>query len=71
MRRADEAVAFPPRFAGFRPGARVSVSATTWAEDGPEVTSPPPVHGEHTEAILGELGFSGEEVTSLRERGVV
>ena len=59
------------RFAGFRPGARVAVSATTWAEDGPEVTSPPPAHGEHTEAILGELGFSADEVTSLRERGVV
>ncbi len=58
-------------FEGFGGSARVPVSAATWAEDGPEITSPPPVHGEHTDTILAELGFSADDVASLRERGVV
>ena len=58
-------------FTGFGDTARVPVSATTWAEDGPEIASPPPSHGEHTEEVLSELGFSAEEVRSLREQGVV
>ena len=59
------------RFGGFGDAARVPVSATTWAEDGPEIRSPPPALGEHTGAILAELGFSADAVRSLREQGVV
>ena len=58
-------------FTGFRDTARVPVSAATWSEDGPEITSPPPSHGEHTDAILEELGYSAAEVAVLRERSVV
>src|SRR5450759_665207 len=32
---------------------------------------PPPTVGEHTEAVLAELGLSDEEVLTLRESGVV
>ena len=32
---------------------------------------PPPAFGEHTDAILEELGWSHERVAALRERGVV
>jgi len=36
-----------------------------------ELRSPAPRLGEHTEAVLAELGLSAGERTSLRERGVV
>jgi crotonobetainyl-CoA:carnitine CoA-transferase CaiB-like acyl-CoA transferase len=32
---------------------------------------PPPTLGEHNAAILGELGFASEEISSLVERGVI
>ncbi len=35
------------------------------------VRSPAPALGAHTEAILGELGLSADELTRLRERGVI
>ena len=31
----------------------------------------PPLLGEHTDAVLGELGFSDDDVANLRERGAV
>jgi len=35
------------------------------------VTSPPPRLGDHTDAILGELGLTPPDIASLRRRGVV
>jgi CoA:oxalate CoA-transferase len=35
------------------------------------ITSPPPRLGAHTEEVLEPLGYSREDVSSLRERGVV
>jgi crotonobetainyl-CoA:carnitine CoA-transferase CaiB-like acyl-CoA transferase len=35
------------------------------------VRGPAPVLGEHTAEVLGELGFSIEEISQMRERGVV
>ena len=32
---------------------------------------PPPLLGQHTDEILGELGFSAEDVAALREKGIV
>jgi crotonobetainyl-CoA:carnitine CoA-transferase CaiB-like acyl-CoA transferase len=32
---------------------------------------PPPLLGEHTDAILAELGYSADEVTALRERKII
>jgi crotonobetainyl-CoA:carnitine CoA-transferase CaiB-like acyl-CoA transferase len=37
----------------------------------PEVGAPPPLLGQHTDQILGELGYTGEEITTLREVGAV
>ena len=35
------------------------------------ITSPPPRLGEHTEEVLTGLGYTQEQVTALREKGVV
>src|SRR6056297_1540549 len=39
--------------------------------DGPDAFGPPPVLGEHGAAILGEAGFSADEIATLREAGVL
>jgi formyl-CoA transferase len=36
-----------------------------------EEASALPAVGEHTDAVLGELGYSGHEVAALRDRGAV
>jgi crotonobetainyl-CoA:carnitine CoA-transferase CaiB-like acyl-CoA transferase len=35
------------------------------------VRTPPPLLGEHTDQILGELGYSRDETQALRDSGVV
>jgi crotonobetainyl-CoA:carnitine CoA-transferase CaiB-like acyl-CoA transferase len=35
------------------------------------VRRPPPTLGEHTDAVLGELGYSAAEIATLRDEGVV
>ena len=48
------------------PGCPVHLSAS------PAPTSPPPLAGEHTAAVLGELlGLRADEVEKLRAQGVV
>jgi formyl-CoA transferase/CoA:oxalate CoA-transferase len=37
----------------------------------PAVRRPPPLLGEHTDEVLGELGYAGATVSDLRDRGVV
>jgi crotonobetainyl-CoA:carnitine CoA-transferase CaiB-like acyl-CoA transferase len=37
----------------------------------PKIERPPPVLGEHTDEILQSLGYSGETIVSLREKGVI
>lgn len=45
--------------------------AVKFSEAGGTVRSRPPLLGEHTNAVLGELGYSAQEVQSLRSEGVV
>jgi formyl-CoA transferase len=37
----------------------------------PKIDRPPPMLGEHTEEILGSLGYSPAAVASLRDKGVI
>ncbi len=47
-------------------GVPIHLSATPGA-----VRSPPPAFGEHTDVVLGELGYDDEAVARLRAEGVV
>lgn len=39
--------------------------------DGPEITKGPPVLGQDTDAVLAELGYSSEDISSLRKDKVI
>lgn len=41
-----------------------------FAKDGPQLKSPPPTVGEHTEAVLKEYGH-GDRIADLRKNGVI
>lgn len=48
----------------FRPGFRLNGNP-------PQVDTPPPTLGQHTDEILAEMGLSAEEVESLRVDGAI
>ncbi len=37
----------------------------------PSIDSPPPMLGEHTEEVLGALGYDGDKIAALRGQGVI
>ena len=39
--------------------------------DGPAITAPPPGKGEHTDAILREIGYADSEIAALRDGGAL
>jgi formyl-CoA transferase len=47
-------------------GQAIELSRTPWS-----VRSPTPEPGEHTDAVLAELGYSADEIAGLRSRKVV
>ncbi len=54
-------------------GREVRVLRTGFKLNGnsPAVTAPPPRLGEHTEAILAELGYDAEAIAALRRNGAI
>jgi CoA:oxalate CoA-transferase len=42
-----------------------------FSETPAKITAPPPVLSEHTEAILGKLGYTAEEMKALKEKQVI
>ncbi|MGO9787335.1 MAG: CaiB/BaiF CoA transferase family protein [Stellaceae bacterium] len=47
-------------------GQAVSLSRTPW-----EMRNPSPERGEHTYAVLRELGYQGQDISRLRNEGVI
>lgn len=39
-------------------------------EDGPTVSGPPPVLGEHNAAVLAEVGYTSDDIAAMRDDGV-
>ena len=52
-------------------GALDLVGSPIWGVTDPAAAMPPPRLGEHSAAVLAELGRSEEEIAALAERGVV
>ncbi len=63
--------AFPQGSPGVPGSYTVPVAAFKLAHGGPAVTAPPPMLGQHTDAVLAELGYAPADVAALRARGVV
>ena len=49
----------------------VPIAAFQFADGGPRVDTPPPALGQHSDAILAELGYGKDDVARLRKDGVV
>ena len=53
---------------GVEGGFTVPVAAFKFAHDGPRVDRPPPMFGQHTDEVLGELGYSAADIARFRAR---
>lgn len=49
----------------------VPVAAFRFDHGGPSLETPPPRPGEHSDAILAELGYGPAEISAMREQGVI
>ncbi len=58
----------PPSLGGSQ---KLVMAAYMANEDGPAVRHPAPDHGQHTDEVLGEVGFTEAEIAGFRDGGVV
>ncbi len=56
---------------GVEGGFSVPLAAFKFAHGGPSIESPPRPLGADTAAVLGEYGYSTDEITRFREAGVI
>ena len=76
MRTLDELFAREPELAGVLAHPRVGRyravrSPMRWGGEKAPLGSAPPTLGQHTDAVLRELGYREEEIRGMRERGEV
>ncbi len=56
---------------GIEGSVTVPMAAFKFADGGPSIETPPPRLGQHTEEVLGSLGYSRSEIDRLREDGAI
>jgi crotonobetainyl-CoA:carnitine CoA-transferase CaiB-like acyl-CoA transferase len=61
----------PVEYPGVEPPAPVSSHPVVLSETPGQVRRRPPTLGEHTDEVLGEVGYSPEDIAVLRRDGVV
>lgn len=61
----------PIEYPGLPRAAPVVGTPVVLSETPGRITRRPPLLGEHTDAILAEIGYSAEDVAALRERRVI
>jgi crotonobetainyl-CoA:carnitine CoA-transferase CaiB-like acyl-CoA transferase len=49
----------------------VPLAAFKFAQGGPEINTPPPGFGEHTDSVMAELGYTPDDITRLRAAGII
>ncbi len=62
---------FPDGAPGVPGAFSVPIAAFTFDHDGPRIDAPPPRFGEHTEQVLGELGYGAADIDRLRTAKVI
>ncbi|MGE0095156.1 MAG: CaiB/BaiF CoA transferase family protein [Alphaproteobacteria bacterium] len=60
-----------PKMPGLEKDITVPVASFTYAHGGPSIRSAPPKFGEHTDEVLGGLGYGAEDIKALRKEGIV
>lgn len=50
---------------------QLPVAGFEFAHGGPSIDRPPPEFGEHTDEVLADLGYSGEEIAELKSANVI
>jgi crotonobetainyl-CoA:carnitine CoA-transferase CaiB-like acyl-CoA transferase len=56
---------------GIEGAFSVPLAAFKFAHDGPRIDTPPPLLGQHTNAVLAELGYGAAEIERLRADKVI
>ena len=56
---------------GIEGAFSVPLAAFKFAHDGPRIDTPPPMFGEHNDAVLHELGYTAAEIAGFRAAKVI